>query len=244
MGFIRLSDDYNDHPKFDWLCDGAFRLWHQGMGFCRKYQTDGLIPINSLRKLKAYSPKRMQKLLTPWQAGANPLWTEMPGRGVQVHDYLEWNLSKAEAQEDRDAAKLRMRRLRGVSSPVRSAEHHTEHSPKFREGKGSDLPIKEKDRAESIEQQAGRFCERFCELYAEHRKGAHYHLKPSLDWSRVCDLLRTWEFVRLEKLAVVLLTSDEEWISRTDRGIGVFAAKASWCDDRLREWEDEHGVTV
>src|SRR4051812_20347325 len=110
MSFIRLSDDYNDHPKFDNLSDGAFRLWHQAMGFCRKYQTDGLIPVASIRKFKAYSPKRVRQLLTPWKPGAQALWREIEGFGVGVHDYLEWNLSKEEENEDKDAAKLRMRR--------------------------------------------------------------------------------------------------------------------------------------
>lgn len=86
---------------------------------------------------------------------------------------------------------------------------------------------------------AARFCERFVELYAQHRRGAHYHLKPSLDWSRVCELLQTYEAAHLEKLAEILLTSDDEWIAKTDRGIGVLVAKVSWCEDRLRAWEHD-----
>lgn len=93
MAWIRLSDDYTDHPKFDNLSDGAFRLWHQGMGFCRRFQTDGHVPSGSLRKLKAFTPKRMTELLTPWKPGEGPLWHEA-GDGIAVHDYLEWNPSK------------------------------------------------------------------------------------------------------------------------------------------------------
>lgn len=108
MAWIRLSDDYNDHPKFDSLSDGAFRLWHQGMGFCRKFQTDGLIPTASLRQFKAYSAKRMRILLTPYVPGENPLWRAIDGFGIKVHDYLEWNLSKEDENQQREEAKQRM----------------------------------------------------------------------------------------------------------------------------------------
>lgn len=87
---------------------------------------------------------------------------------------------------------------------------------------------------------AARFLERYQELYAEHRHGARLHIKPSLDWTRVKDLLLTWDVDRLEKLAVILLTTDDDWVSKTDRGIGVFVSRASWCDDRLKAWEAEH----
>ena len=91
---------------------------------------------------------------------------------------------------------------------------------------------------------AARFLERYQELYAQYRLGARLHIKPSLDWTRVCDLLITWDAERLEKLAVILLTTDDEWVAKTDRGIGVFVAKASWCDDRLKAWEASHDVTA
>lgn len=91
-------------------------------------------------------------------------------------------------------------------------------------------------------QEAAIFIDHYVELYAKHRNGARYHVKPSLDWSRVCDLLNTYPLTRLEKLAAVLLTTDEDWVQKTDRGIGVLVARASWCDDRLSAWEAQHGV--
>ncbi|HLX21657.1 MAG TPA: hypothetical protein VKR23_16040 [Gaiellaceae bacterium] len=128
MAWIRLSDDYNDHPKFDNLSDGAFRLWHQAMGFCRKFQTDGRVPTATVRKFKAYTAKRQRELMTPWHPGAEPLWHPVEGFGVRVHDYVEWNLSKDEEAKDRDAAVLRMRRLRkGKRDGARSGEQDAEH---------------------------------------------------------------------------------------------------------------------
>jgi hypothetical protein len=115
VAWLRLSDDYIDHPKFTHLSDGAFRLWHEAMAFCRKYQTDGLIPMATAKAFKSFSPKRATVLLTPWTEGANPLWRQVEGFGYKVHDYLQWNLSKEQEQADRRGAKARMRSARGAA---------------------------------------------------------------------------------------------------------------------------------
>ena len=117
MPWIRLSDDYVDHPKFSVLSDGAFRLWHEGMSFCRKFQTDGLIPNVTLKDLRSFSAKRVRELITPWQPGKSALWETVEDFGVKVHDYLVWNLSKEEEQTDRSAATARMRKFRKVKKP-------------------------------------------------------------------------------------------------------------------------------
>ena len=96
-----------------------------------------------------------------------------------------------------------------------------------------------------IETRAAKLVERYGELYHEHRHGARYRQRPNLDWLDACDLCRTWtDDKRLEKLAIIVLTTDEEWISRTDRAFKIFALKASWADSRLCELEKQHGVTA
>lgn len=149
MAWIRLSDDYNDHPKFDNLSDGAFRLWHQAIGYCRKFKTDGLIPSASVRKFKAFSPKRQTELMTPCHEGENPLWWPVEAFGIKVHDYLEWNLSKEEEAKEADGAAKRMRRLRSARRSVpRSPEQVGERSPDVpgRVGKVLDLRTSERER--------------------------------------------------------------------------------------------------
>lgn len=81
-------------------------------------------------------------------------------------------------------------------------------------------------------------------LYATHRNGAHYRPRPNLDWVDACDLCRHWTDARLEKLAVIVLTTDDPWIAGTDRSFAIFAKKATWADDKLCAWEREHGVAV
>lgn len=255
MAWIRLSDDYTDHPKFDNLSDGAFRLWHQAMGFCRKFQTDGLIPIASLKKLKAFTVKRKAELMTPWREGENPLWWPVEGFGVKVHDYLQWNPSKDEENERRQESKDRMRTIREGRKavclpPVRANSEQTTHDVLGWDGKealeemrtlspivrGATRMAPAPD--PNIAQRAGQLVERYGELFYQHRRGARLKPAPALDFQRACDLVTTWtDDARLEKLAVIVLTTDDTWIANTGRGFAIFAAKASWADDRLAAWE-------
>lgn len=98
---------------------------------------------------------------------------------------------------------------------------------------------------QETEDRAASLLKRFPILYAKHRHGARTLIKPSLDFQRALDVCRTWpDDTRLDKLMEILFTTDETWVASTDRGFGVFVAKAGWCDDRLRAWEVEHGVSV
>lgn len=88
-----------------------------------------------------------------------------------------------------------------------------------------------------IADRAGRFCERYAELYPLHRRGARYFPKPALDFPKACELCAVWDNDRLEKLAIVFLKCEEPFAQSGSRTIGQFAAMASWADGRLREVE-------
>lgn len=107
--------------------------------------------------------------------------------------------------------------------------------------RGSPVNI-EKAPAEAIAERAGRFCERYGELYAQLRRGARYLPRPALDFQKACDLCAVWDSERLERLATVFLKTDHDFAASGSRTIGQFAALASWCDDRLREVEAQHAV--
>jgi hypothetical protein len=248
MAWIRLSDDYNDHPKFDNLSDGAFRLWHQAMGYCRKYQTDGLIASATVKKFKAYRVKRMTELTTPPPQEANALWVPVEGFGIKVHDYLQWNPSKDEENERRSTSRERMRVAReqrkevGVAPPVtshvRANSVQTSCDVPGREGSITTLSEKEE---EEIERRAGRLLrELYPAWYQRNRHGARLRVVTnSLAFGDAVTVCSTWDDERIEKLARIFLTTDDDWISRTDRGFRVFALKASWADDKLTAWEAE-----
>lgn len=98
--------------------------------------------------------------------------------------------------------------------------------------------LREHDEEEALTMRAGKFLERYAELFYQHRYGARYHSRVHIDFMKAKDLVRTWpDDARLEKLAEIILTTDDPWIATTDRGFAIFAMKASWADARLAEWE-------
>ncbi len=242
---IRLDDDYINHPKFTLLSDRAFRVWHEGMCYCRKLMTDGLIKRGDLKVFKYVTPATLRELTTR-QGQSSPLWVE-DAEGYRVHDYLDWNPSHDEEQQDRDSAKRRMRAFRGRQKKPSVTPNVTPHVPG--EGQGRSYVQKRSSAEKLIDpcddefltMRAGALLERYAELFYEHRRGARYYNKMHLDLPKAQELVRIWaDDARLEKLAILVLTTDDEWISGTDRGFTIFAKKASWADNRLAEWEAAH----
>lgn len=97
---------------------------------------------------------------------------------------------------------------------------------------------------DGLEARGGWLVERYGDLYRQHRHGARFRQRPHLDWQEAMDLCRVWDHARLEKLAVLVLTTDDEFISKTDRSFKIFAMKATWADDKLRQWELANEVPV
>jgi len=265
MAKVRLDDDYINHPKFTLLSDRAFRLWHEGMCYCRKLMTDGLIRLSELKVFRYFSVKAVKELTTR-RGQTEPLWVKDP-EGYRVHDYLDWNPSQLEEQQDRDDAKHRMRAYRGrarspsVTARVTQAVMPgvtsivTPSVPGEGKGKGIDPdPDPEKRtvtkpvtslESNEVAERAGHLLQRYADLFTKHRNGAKLRLlNNSLEFHDACSLVTTWETPRLEKLAVLVLTTDDPFISGTDRSFKIFALKASWADEKLRAWEVEHGVTA
>lgn len=258
MAWVRLDDNYVQHPKFLALSHVAFRLWHEGMCYCRKLMTDGVIPATDLKTFRYAQRAAIQELTTPRAPGGAALWLHAEG-GYLIHDYLDWNPSQTDEQKERDAAKKRMRAYRGKntsgSSPPVTPPVTPFVTPSVTPhvlGQGQGRVLRKEERLEKcadvptatpIEMRAGALLTRYAELFYEHRKGARYHNRMHLDFPKACELVQTWpDDARLERLAVIVLTTDDEWISATDRGFGIFAARASWADDRLTAWEARTGV--
>jgi hypothetical protein len=142
--FIRLSDNYIDNPKIVALSEGSFCLWHEGMAYARKHQTDGIITFHAMRAFRFYTKGREKQLATPYTDGANPLWALIPATGYKIHDYLDWNLSREEEQSERTATAARVRRFRqhrngvsnGVTSTVTEPLRNADVPDRIGEGKG------------------------------------------------------------------------------------------------------------
>lgn len=94
-----------------------------------------------------------------------------------------------------------------------------------------------------ITERAGRFLERYQALYQHHRHGARYALKPTRDYAAAVTLCQTWtDDERLERIAVIFLTTDHKFAEEGSRTVPQFLALASWCDGKLAEWEKEQAA--
>ena len=99
--------------------------------------------------------------------------------------------------------------------------------------------------ADAVAAKAGALLAIYAELYPKYRHGARLRLiHNSLEFQDACSLVELWDLPRLEKLAVLVLTTDDEFSSKTDRSFKIFALKASWADDKLTAWEAAQGVTA
>lgn len=95
MMWLRIDDQFSDHPKLVRAGDLAAWLHVCGLCYCARHLTDGLIPLGQAERMD-YSGERIERLVS---AG---LW-EKTEDGYLVHDYLDYNPSRAEVLASREA---------------------------------------------------------------------------------------------------------------------------------------------
>lgn len=106
MSWAKLDDSVATHPKISRLDSDALVLWVMGLCYCQRHLTDGAIPAHIVPTLAPNQVRRPTKATgTLVQVG---LWHPTVD-GFQVHDYLDWNDSRAatEARKARDRARKR-----------------------------------------------------------------------------------------------------------------------------------------
>ena len=111
MAWIKLDDNIGDHPKFLAAGFAASWLYVCGVGYCRKYLTDGLIPRAALPRIGGQDWEALAATLI--RVG---LWHEHED-GYLVHDYLEMNESRAVVKERLAQDAARKRNGRGNEHP-------------------------------------------------------------------------------------------------------------------------------
>lgn len=99
MTWVNLDDNFPDHPKVFALSDGAYRLHSSAICYCNRWLTDGIVPVDRLpRLMPKYRPAYLQELLD------RLLWTDIGGgQAYEIHDYLDWNKSRADVEKRRAA---------------------------------------------------------------------------------------------------------------------------------------------
>lgn len=119
MTWVRLDDQWSDHPKFLDVGDHGRIVWVNGLCFASRFLTDGFIPARAAQnfiRCKRLLPAAIRELL------AAGLWVTVD-RGYQIHDYKEYQQLATQVKAERAANAERVKRWRerasnAVTSPI------------------------------------------------------------------------------------------------------------------------------
>ncbi len=115
MAVVNIHTGVATSPKHAPLSDPAFRLWTHALLWSKEHLTDGFIPAGMLATLHPRGPRVVAELLRVLVPGKGPLWHEVEG-GYQIHDYQDWQDTKARVQERRQQWRTRQDRKRSTTS--------------------------------------------------------------------------------------------------------------------------------
>ncbi len=110
MGWARFDDNYTDHPKVRDVSALAELLDMRAVIHCARHDTDGLITPSRLKMIAHQIPTVHRKVDELVACGR---WSTNPNGGWLVHDYLEYNPSKAQKTEQRERGREYTRKSRG-----------------------------------------------------------------------------------------------------------------------------------
>jgi hypothetical protein len=110
MGWVKLDDAVGEHPKIASLSDTAFALWVAGLAYCNRNLTDGFIPENVGYGQLRYCGGNTVPFVRELESAG--LWDPILG-GWQVHDFTEYQPTKAQILAEREATRERVRKHRG-----------------------------------------------------------------------------------------------------------------------------------
>jgi hypothetical protein len=110
MTWVKFDDGFPEHPKVLGLSDTAFSLHVRAICYAARNLTDGIIPRVWLKGAKAAILLAVQQLIEA------RLWTEHPD-GWEVHDYLQYQPSRAKVEQQREQNNTRVKRHRNALQP-------------------------------------------------------------------------------------------------------------------------------
>lgn len=119
MTWVKITDDYANHPKIAAAGPHAIALWLAGLAYCNRNLTDGYIPLAAAETLIHWRYADDDGRI--WTLGIHSghqgiditcesainrlvdvgLWEVAPG-GYQVHDYADYQPLKAQIIELRE----------------------------------------------------------------------------------------------------------------------------------------------
>ena len=121
MSYVRIEDDFADHPKVRKLDKTAFIVHVWALCHCGRHLTDGFVALEALAGCPWVSKRSALTRALGHLEGAG-LWEREDG-GFRIHDYLKFNPTRAEVLKKRQLkterqARWRARKERRVDGTV------------------------------------------------------------------------------------------------------------------------------
>jgi hypothetical protein len=131
MGWVRIDDHFDEHPKLARVGPLGWGLWLKGLAYCNRNLTDGFIPRavahsmsdfelvdhdDRLYRLGAACGMSGDDITSEWVIGFlldAGLWHSVAG-GYEIHDYAEYQPTKAEVEAERAKVAARVNRHRNA----------------------------------------------------------------------------------------------------------------------------------
>ena len=113
MTWIRIDDQMPDHPKIEPLSDAAFRWTIRALSYANRFLTNGVLPSAFLDRV----PDDVRGELV-----TRGVWEQGRDGHTRIHDYLDYQPSKAEIQRQRKATRQRVARFREREKEPRPAQ--------------------------------------------------------------------------------------------------------------------------
>lgn len=114
MTWSKLEDGIGSHPKILRVGTAGLALYTVGLAYCGKHLTDGFIPEAAVPTLWDFADVKTTARRVAARLVEAGLWEPAPG-GYRVHDFLAYNLSRAEVLARR-AVRSEAGRLGGLRS--------------------------------------------------------------------------------------------------------------------------------
>ena len=112
MGWVRLDDNFADHPKVIALSDTAFRLYIEALCYSNRQLTDGFIPMAVYLKLSKNDDADYLIEAGLWESVHRTITGSSVTNGYQIRSYTEYQPTREKVEEKREQAKERLRRYR------------------------------------------------------------------------------------------------------------------------------------
>ena len=114
MGWVRLDDNFADHPKVIALSDTAFRLFVTGLCYSNRHLTDGLVPYQMVNAWVGDDPMKPSDELEDQN-----LW-ERVDKGFLIRSYDEYQPTRdsVEAKRQQPPSGPAISALQAPAAPI------------------------------------------------------------------------------------------------------------------------------